>query len=61
MSYIINIYLSSKGIYGTQSIFICFIGIISSDSLWTDVMPIFSEGGKGDTTCKTKHDDHIHK
>lgn len=43
--------------YGTQSIFICFIGRISSVSLCTDLMPILSEGGKGDTTC-LKEDIH---
>lgn len=30
------------------------MGIISSDSLWTELIPILSEGGKGDTTCKTR-------
>ena len=29
------------------------MGIISSASLWTELIPILSEGGKGDTTCKT--------
>lgn len=30
------------------------MGIISSTSLWTDLIPILLEGGKGDTTCKIK-------
>lgn len=48
-------YLSSKGMYGTQSIFICFIGTISSASRWTELIPILSEGGKGDTTYSTRN------
>lgn len=44
-------YLASNGIYGTQSIFISFIGIISSFSLCTDLTPIWLDGEKGDTTC----------
>lgn len=30
------------------------MGIISSASLWTELIPILSEGGKGDTTYKSK-------
>lgn len=52
---VVKQYLFSRGIYGTQSIFICFMGIISSASLWTELIPILSEGGKGDTTYKIKN------
>lgn len=30
------------------------MGIISSASLWTELTPILSEGGKGETTCTNK-------
>lgn len=30
------------------------MGIISSASLWTELIPILSEGGNGDTTYKSK-------
>ena len=48
-----NEYRFPNGIYGTQSIFICFMSktFLDSESLCTETSPILLEGGNGDTTC----------
>lgn len=46
-----NDYRFPNGMYGIQSIFICFMSKISSEAICTEVYAILSEGGNVDTTC----------